>query len=275
MTVRLATAFAPAVLMAALLGGCAKPARWSVEERQKTRDLCLTQVGTALELEQAQRYCDCFVAKTIERYPSYADVDRLGTDHDDEEFGDACVAELDLRKPDAGPTADAGDQDPIREPPRVYGEWQVEFVPRGAGADEADTWQAVALDTRDGTARLAYICDSDAYCGFVFRPTAACDVGDGEPAVFALLFSLRNGRSVAQTEAHCLPNGAWAFESLDSILERFRDAPDAVKVTLSSASWDFSLDGAAAAFEYCERAAGGQGGADGGAAGEPAAQPGR
>ena len=273
---RLAIALAAAILAAASLGACAKAPGWSADEREKTRDLCLTQVGTALELEQARAYCDCLVAKTIEQYPSHADAERLGTDRDGERFGAACAADLGLPKPaaaDASAAADAHDQDLIQEEPRVYGEWQVEFVPHGAGVDEADTWQAIAVDTSDGGARLAYVCDSDAYCAFVFRPAAECDAGDGAPGLFTLLFTLANGRSAAQTEAHCLPNGAWGFASVDSILERFRDAPDAVKVTLRGEAWDFSLDGAAAAFAYCERAASGQG--DVNTAHEPAAGPGR
>jgi hypothetical protein len=273
MNARLAIALAATTLATASLGACTKAPGWSADEKQKTRDLCLTQVGTALELEQARGYCDCLLAKTIDQYPSYADAEWLGTDR--ERFGETCAANLGLPQPAADASAaDAHDQDLVQEEPRVYGEWQVEFVPHRAGVDEADTWQAIAVDTRDGSARLAYVCDSDAYCGFVFKPAAACDETDDTPALFTLLFSLANGRSAAQTEAHCLLNGAWGFASVDSILERFRDAPDAVKVTLRGEAWDFSLDGAAAAFAYCERAAGGRG-ADGGAAGEPAAQPGR
>jgi hypothetical protein len=274
MNPRLAIAITAATLAAASLGACAKPPSWSADEKQKTRDLCLTQVGTALELEQARGYCDCLLAKTIEQYPNYADAERLGTDRDGERFGETCAADLGLSRPaDASAAADAHDQDLIQEEPRQYGEWQVEFVPHRAGADEADTWQAIAIDTRDGSAKLAYVCDSDAYCGFVFQPAAACDAGDDVAALFTLLFTLPNGRSAAQTEAHCLPNGTWGFASVDSILERFRDAPDAVKVTLRGEAWDFSLDGAAAAFAYCERAASGQG--DVSAAQEPAAEPGR
>jgi hypothetical protein len=271
---RPSAARATAALIVASLGACAKVPGWSADEEQKTRDQCLTQVGTTIELEQARAYCDCVVAKTIEQHPRYADAERAGAESDGERFGETCAADLGLGKPAAAAAAaDTHDQDVIQEEPRVYGEWQVEFVPRRAGVDEPDTWQAIGLDTRDGSARLAYVCDSDAYCGFVFQPAATCDAGRDEPAVFALLFSLPNGRSVAQTEAHCLPNGAWGFVSVDPILERFRDAPEAVKLTLRGESWDFSLDGAAAAFAYCERAAGGQGGADAGAAAEPTAQP--
>ena len=264
---------ATAGLALALLGACTKPPGWSTDEKQRTRDLCLTKTGTTLELEQARAYCDCVVAKTIERYPSHADVERLGTDDDGERLAGTCAADLGLGRPaDANPgaAADVRDQDVIQEEPRVYGEWQVEFVPRRAGVDEPDTWQAIAVDTRDGGARFAYICDSDAYCAFVLKPATDCD-GDDEPASFTLLFTQPNGRSFAQTEARCLPNGAWGFASVDSILERFRDAPDAVHVALRDESWDFSLDGAAAAFAYCERVAGGRGDS----AQAPAAEPDR
>lgn len=260
-----------AMLIAASVGACTKPPGWSADERQRTRDLCLTQVGTALELDQTRHYCDCVVAKTIEQYPSHVDQERLGTDDDAERYGDACAKQLALDKPagDAAASADAAAQEP-----RIYGEWQVEFVPHRAGVDEADTWQAIGLDARDGSARLAYVCDSDAYCGFVFQPPTACDASSEESVAVALLFSLPNGRRVAQTDAKCLPNGAWGFVSVDSILERFRDQPDEVKLTLRGESWDFSLDGAMGAFTYCERAAaGGQGGADAGATGDSTAPP--
>jgi len=265
-----------AALIAVSLAACGKAPGWSADEKQRTRDLCLTQVGTTIELEQARTYCDCLVAKTTEQYPSYADVERPGIERDRERFGETCAADLGLDKSAAvGARADAGahDGDIVQDEPRVYGDWQVEFVPRRAGVDEPDTWQAIGVDAHDGSARLAYVCDSDAYCGFVFQPAAACDSADNAPALFTLLFSLPNGRSVAQSEAHCLPNGAWGFASVDSILERFGDGPDSVKLSLRDESWDFSLDGAAAAFTYCERASGGQGGADAGAADEPAAQP--
>jgi hypothetical protein len=252
---RLAIATAAALgAMAALvlLGACGKaPAGWSADERAKTRDTCLTEVGTAVELEQARAYCDCFVAKTVDEYPSYADAERLGTDRDGERLGNACAAELGLGQPDAAATADADarDQELIQESPRQYGDWQVEFVPRGPDPDDVDTWQAIAVDAHDAGARLAYVCDATVSCGFVFRAATACDAGDAEPAPFVLLFTLPNGRSVAQTDARCLPNGAWGFAAVEPILERFSGEPDAVKVGLRGDAWDFSLDGAAATGE--------------------------
>jgi len=273
---------AAAAAAAALLGACGKaPERWSADEKGEARDICLTQVGTSLELEHARAYCDCFVAKTIEQYASHADAERLGTDRDSERFGSACAAELGLDGRGADVAADAGadtaadatahDQGSTLPRPRVYGDWQVEFVPRGPDPDDADTWQAIGIDARGAGARLAYVCDQQASCGFWFRPANACDPGDAEPAPFLLLFSLPNGRAVVPTDGRCLRNGAWAFTAVDSILERFRADPDAIKVELRGDDWDFGLDGATAAMVYCERAARDRRGADGGDALDSAA----
>jgi len=270
------TRHAIALAAAALLGACGKtPEDWSAEEKGKSRDLCLTEVGTGVELEQARAYCDCFVAKTIAQYPSHAEAERLGTDGEGARIGNACAAELGLEGPAADSTADAdaGDRGQSQGSPRVYGDWQVEFVPRGAAPEDVDTWQAIGVDAHGADARLAYVCDATGSCGFWFRPATECAPDDAEPAPFRLQFSLPNGRAALQTDGRCLPNGAWAFESVDAILDRFRDDPDAVKVGLRGEGWDFSLDGAAAAMAYCERAAREQRGAGAGAAQSPAEPP--
>ena len=257
---------------AALLGACAKaPVGWSADDKGKTRDLCLTQVGTGIELEQARSYCDCLVAKTIEQYPSRADAE-LGVDRDGERLGNACAAELGLA---GGADAAAATQGQTQGGPRVYGDWQVEFVARGPDADDVDTWQAIGVDEHGAGARLAYICDASGYCGFVFRPATECDPSDAEPAPFVLRFTLANGGAAVSTGGRCLRNGAWALTAADEILDRFRAYPEAVKVGLRGDGWDFSLDGATAAMAYCERAARGERAADDGAAPEPAAPPAR
>jgi hypothetical protein len=272
----LATAFAAAALLCA----CTKaPEGWSADDKGKTRDLCLTQVGTGVELEQARAYCDCLVAKTVEQYPSHADAERLGIDRDGERLGNACAAELGLDggAADSAAGADAAGSAQGQTPsgPRVYGDWQVEFVARGPDADDVDTWQAIGVDEHGAGARLAYICDASGYCGFVFRPATECDPSDAEPALFVLRFTLANGGAAVSTGGRCLRNGAWAFTAADEILDRFRAYPEAVKVGLRGDGWDFSLDGATAAMAYCERAARGERGADGGATPEPAAPPAR
>jgi len=63
-----------------------------------------------------------------------------------------------------------------------------------------------------------------------------------------------DSQSELDADAHCLPNGAWAFDALDPILDQLRGLPDALRVTLRGASLDFSLDGAPSALNYAEKA---------------------
>ena len=237
----------------------------------------MTQVGESFELGKAQAYCGCLVAKTIEQYPTYADADKLGTGKDGERLGDECVDELNLTERDAAPNGDAADrgsQPGVAAEPRTYGDWQVVFVAADPSADEVDTWQAVTSDATGGSL-LAYVCEPGSGCGFLLRPETPCDSSDAQAARFSLLFTQDASRSPLDADAHCLPNGAWAFESPDPILEQLRGLPDSVRLTLRGASLDFSLDGATGAFAYSERAANEHANAAGLAPPQPDAAPAR
>ena len=269
-----------AAVLAALpvLAACGKPPAWSPGDRQNARELCLTQVGDSFDLGKAQAYCGCLVAKTMEQFPSYAEADKLGTGKDGERLGNECVQDLHFSDRDATPGgsaagggATAGSPQSVAAESRIYGDWQVVFVAADPSADEVDTWQAVSSDTSGGSL-LAYVCEPGAGCGFLLRPELPCDSGNGQNASFTLLFAQDNARSSLQVEAHCLPNGAWAFDSPDPILEQLRDLPDTVKISLRGADLDFSLDGATGALAYVEKA-----GADRGAGAqtEPSPAPGR
>ena len=261
----------------ALVSACGKTSGWSPEERQNARELCLTQVGESFELGKAQAYCGCLVAKTIEQFPSYADADTLGTGKNGERLGDECVDELHLTERDAPPAGDAasrGTEPSIAAEPRIYGDWQVVFVGADPSADEVDTWQAVASDASGGSL-LAYVCEPASGCGLLLRPETPCDSSDDRAGAFSLLFTQDGTRTELKAEAHCLPNGAWAFDSLDPLLDEIRGLPDEVRLSLRGADLDFSLDGASGAFAYAEKAASEHGNAAGAAPPEPGAPPAR
>jgi hypothetical protein len=268
MNVRPAIVSRAAALSAlALVAACGKAPGWSAEERQNARELCLTQIGESFELGKAQAYCGCLVAKTIDQFPTYADADKLGTGKDGDRLGDECVEELHLTERDA-PGADASAQpgslraqSSVAADPRTYGEWHVIFAAADPSNDEVDTWQAVTSDAAGGSL-LAYVCEPDG-CGLLLKPETRCDSGDGKAARFSLLFTQDNSQSELDADAHCLPNGAWAFDVLDPILDQLRGLPDALRLTLRGASVDFSLDGATGALAYAEKAASAHGdGAD-------------
>jgi hypothetical protein len=258
MNVRPAIVLRAAALSAlALVAACGKLPGWSAEERQNARELCLTQVGESFELSKAQAYCGCLVAKTIQEFPTYADADKLGTGKDGDRLGDACVEELHLTERDApngSSSADPGSlrpQSSVATEPRTYGDWHVIFAAADPSNDEVDTWQAVTSDETSG-ALLAYVCEPGG-CGLLLEPETRCD--DGQTARFSLLFTQDNSPSNLDADAHCLPNGAWAFESLDPILDQLRALPDTLRVSLRGANLDFSLDGATGALAYAEKAA--------------------
>jgi len=267
MNVRPAIVSRAAALSAlALVAACGKAPGWSAEERQNARELCLTQIGESFELGKAQAYCGCLVAKTIDQFPTYADADKLGTGKDGDRLGDECVEELHLTERDtpADASAQPGSlraQSSVAADPRTYGEWHVIFAAADPSSDEVDTWQAVTSDAAGGSL-LAYVCEPDG-CGLLLKPETRCDSGDGKAARFSLLFTQDNSQSELDADAHCLPNGAWAFDVLDPILEQLRGLPDALRLTLRGASVDFSLDGATGALAYAEKAASAHGdGAD-------------
>jgi hypothetical protein len=246
---------AAALCALVLASACTKTSGWSPEERQNARELCLTQIGESFEFGKAQAYCGCLVAKTIEQFPTHADVDKLGTGKDGERLGDECVDELHLTERDA-PNADAasrGTQTAVAAEPRVYGDWQVIFVAAEPGSDDVDTWQAVTSD-ESGGALLAYVCEPGSGCGFLLLPETRCDAADAQ-AAFSLLFTQNGSSASLHADAHCLPNGAWAFDSPDPILDQLRGLPDTVRLTLRGADLDFSLDGATGALAYAEKAA--------------------
>ena len=258
MNVRPAIVFRAAALSAlALVAGCGKAPGWSAEERQNARELCLTQVGESFELSKAQAYCGCLVAKTIQEFPTYAEADKLGTGKDGDRLGDECVEELHLTERDApssSASADPGSlrsQSSVATEPRTYGDWHVIFAAADPSNDEVDTWQAVTSDETSGSL-LAYVCEPGG-CGLLLEPETPCD--NGQTARFSLLFAQDNSPSELDADAHCLPNGAWAFESLDPILDQLRGLPDTLRVSLRGASLDFSLDGATGALAYAEKAA--------------------
>ena len=271
---------AAALCALAFVAGCTKTSGWTAEQRQNARELCLTQVGESFELPKAQAYCGCLVAKTIEQYPSYADADKLGTEKDGDRLGDECVDELHLTESDApsgnagGDAAPRGAQSSVATEPRIYGDWQVVFVAADPSADEVDTWQAVTSDAAGGSL-LAYVCQPGSGCGFLLRPETPCDASDGQAASFSLLFTQDSSRTALNADAHCLPNGAWAFDSPDPIFEQLRGLPDSVRLSLRGANLDFSLDGASGAFAYAEKAANEHGNAPDPAPTQPGAAPAR
>ena len=267
---------AAALCALALVAACTKTSGWTAEQRQNARELCLTQVGESFELSKAQAYCGCLVAKTMEQYPNYADADKLGTEKDGDRLGDECVDELHLTESDAAPSGDAarGTQQSVAAEPRIYGDWQVVFVAADPSADEVDTWQAVTSDAAGGSL-LAYVCEPGSGCGFLLRPETPCEASDGQAAPFSLLFTQDGSRTSLNADAHCLPNGAWAFDSPDPILDQLRGLPDTVRLSLRGANLDFSLDGASSALAYSERAANERGNAAGPAPTQPGAAPAR
>jgi hypothetical protein len=269
---------AAALCALALVAACTKTSGWSAEQRQNARELCLTQVGDSFEFGKAQAYCGCLVAKTIEQFPNYADADKLGTSKDGDRLGDECVDELHLTEQDAAQTGngagDAGTQTGVAPEPRIYGDWQVVFVAADPSADEVDTWQAVTSDEGGGSL-LAYVCQTGNGCGFLLRPETACDSADGQVAQFSLLFMLDNSRTSLYADAHCLPNGAWAFDAPDPMLDQLRTLPDTVRFSSRGANLDFSLDGAAGAVAYAEKAASEHDNAAGPAPPQPGAAPAR
>ena len=278
MHVRPAIVLRAAALSAlALAAACGKAPGWSAEERQNARELCLTQVGESFELSKAQAYCGCLVAKTIQQFPTYADADKLGTGKDGGRLGDECVEELHLTERDAPSGSSAADpgslrpQSSVATEPRTYGDWHVIFAAADPSNDELDTWQAVTSDETSG-ALLAYVCESGG-CGLLLEPETRCD--EGQAARFSLLFTQDNSSSELAADAHCLPNGAWAFESLDPILDQLRGLPDALRVSLRGANLDFSLDGVTGALAYAEKAAGEHGDAAGAASADRGAAPAR
>jgi hypothetical protein len=257
MHVRPAIVLRAAALSAlALVAACGKTPGWSAEERQNARELCLTQVGESFELGKAQAYCGCLVTKTIQQFPTYADADKLGTGKDGDRLGDECVEELHLTERDAPSGSSAGPgalrpQSSVATDPRAYGDWHVIFAAADPSNDEVDTWQAVTSDETSG-ALLAYVCEPGG-CGLLLEPETHCD--DGQTARFSLLFTQDKSTSELAADAHCLPNGDWAFESLDPILDQLRGLPDTLRVSLRGANLDFSLDGATGALAYAEKAA--------------------
>ena len=280
MTVRPAIVLRAAALSAfAVVAGCGKSPGWTAEERQNARELCLTQIGESFELSKAQAYCGCLVAKTIEQFPTYAEADKLGTGKDGERLGDECVEELHLTERDApsgSASADAGStgrQPSVATEPRTYGDWHVIFAAADPSNDEVDTWQAVTSDAAGGSL-LAYVCEPDG-CGLLLEPVTPCDSADGKPALFSLRFTQDNSQSKLDADARCLPNGSWAFNSLDPILDELRRQPDSLRVSLRGADLDFSLDDVTGAFAYAEKAAGEQHDGTDAPAAEPGAAPAR
>jgi len=248
---------AAALCALAIVAACTKTSGWSAADRQNARELCLTQVGESFELGKAQAYCGCLVAKTIDQFPTYAEADKLGTGKDGGRLGDECVDELHLTERDAaqgGGAASRGAQPSVAADPRIYGDWQVVFVAADPSADEVDTWQAVTSDAAGGSL-LSYVCEPGSACGFLLLPETPCDANDGQAAQFSLLFTMDSSRTSLFADAHCLPNGAWAFDSPDPILDQLRTLPDTVRLSLRGANLDFSLDGVSGALAYAEKAA--------------------
>jgi len=248
---------AAALCALALVAGCTKTPGWTAEERQNARELCLTQVGESFEIGKAQAYCGCLVTKTIEQFPTYAEADKLGTGKDGDRLGDECVEELHLTESDAaqgGGAPPLGGRPSVAADPRIYGDWQVVFVAADPSADEVDSWQAVTSDASGGSL-LAYVCQPGSGCGLLLRPEMPCDSDDGQAAPFSLMFTQDGSRTALYADAHCLPNGTWAFDSLDPILDQLRSLPDTVRFSLRGTNVEFSLDGVGGAFAYSEKAA--------------------
>ena len=222
MNVRPAIVFRAAALSAlALVAACGKTPGWSAEERQNARELCLTQVGESFELSKAQAYCGCLVAKTIQEFPTYAEADKLGTGKDGDRLGDECVEELHLTERDApsgSASADPGSlrpQSSVATEPRTYGDWHVIFEAGDPSNDEVDTWQAVTSDETSG-ALLAYVCEPGG-CGLLLEPETHCD--NGQTARFSCCSRKTIRRASSTPTPIACRTAAWAFESLDPILD--------------------------------------------------------
>lgn len=71
---------------------------WSAAEKEKSTKACMNGIEGKVDEATAKRYCDCFVEKMMQKYPTYAQADKNGTFEEGIKIGQACAGELKLNK---------------------------------------------------------------------------------------------------------------------------------------------------------------------------------
>lgn len=84
------------LIAAMVMASCNNSAGWTTEQKEKSRKTCIDEVAGKFDDSIVKKYCDCFVEKMIQKYPSYAEADKKGTQEEGMKMGEACIAELKL-----------------------------------------------------------------------------------------------------------------------------------------------------------------------------------
>ena len=79
-----------------VITSCNNSGGWSAAEKQQSSKACMDQVNGKVDDATAKKYCSCVVEKMMQKYPTYAEANKNGTEEDGIKIGQACAAELKL-----------------------------------------------------------------------------------------------------------------------------------------------------------------------------------
>ena len=87
------------VLIAVMtLAACNNSSGWTSAQKDEAAKSCMKEVEGKVDDATAKKYCSCVVEKMMQKYPTYAEANKNGTEEDGMKIGQACAAEMNLNK---------------------------------------------------------------------------------------------------------------------------------------------------------------------------------
>jgi hypothetical protein len=80
--------------IALFFAGCNNSSGWSAADRQKGTKLCMDEVAGKADDATTKKYCNCFLEKMMQKYKTYAEADKNGTEADGTKMGEICLQEI-------------------------------------------------------------------------------------------------------------------------------------------------------------------------------------
>ena len=80
------------------LAACNNSAGWTDAQKQKSAKACMDEVQGKVDDATAKKYCSCVVEKMMQKYPTYAEAEKNGTEEDGIKIGQTCATELKISK---------------------------------------------------------------------------------------------------------------------------------------------------------------------------------
>jgi hypothetical protein len=77
-----------------LIAACNNSSGWSSADKDKAAKACMDQVQGKIDDATAKKYCSCVLDKMMQKYPTYAQADKQGTEEEGMKIGQACAMEL-------------------------------------------------------------------------------------------------------------------------------------------------------------------------------------